>query len=1017
MSDTEQQEGRYICPECGEFHDPEVYKVIGAPGTGKTTRVVGNPALPDVESLVIENLEEYPIEDQLIVTYTNAGVDEAADRLKKILGAPQNLIDQRVVTIHAHCYRTLGVDRDEVVRWWHKQDFCKRNNLQYGRDGDDGDIMSSEQDEGHALFDIYNWLKSNRKPLEKYEDCPADYPGTEDVLELMERWEAYKSNPPDKDSWKNNPDELIDFADMIERVVEWGKGLLHDEGFPKLFGDNPEDAMETFEETRHIRRFNQEEWRGRGPFADTRVLYVDEVQDLTPLQWTWYLMQKLVAEKVYIGGDDDQCLPPNAPVEVRDIYGKEYQKPIKDVQIGEGVRTMLSNGDVEYRSVSDVIRKDVEQKRFRVIKTESGKLTAVTDNHKMFTRIPEAEYDSISDKHYVYLMRDNEDNWRIGETNDLRQRLNVERGARCILPLEPFDNREEALEKELEWSLKYSIPQLTIQQRDGELLSDPEIRNRIYDAVNPQYDEIERDFGVDIYNPPLYKKSTTRGRTESVNINIKMCADMRNTDPRHNLNITTSNDHVKHTISNEIDELTESESGSGSTRFRTSSTDIKHLGYLAKEVKRLVSYDDIGADIITVMSPTEERSNAVVTPSGNLVEGMLIPVVDEGEVVWEEIIEIKDRKETTEVYDLTVPGTHNFTSGGIGVHNTIYGWAGANPNFMLDEEGDFEVLEKTYRIPSSIWEVCDGVIRQVDKRQEKEVEPYGRGGDVVVMRSPAPSRVMEHIQGRDAMVLFRARYMIDEFRKHLHSYGIPYRNMSTYDTWSDDVTTIRNALSKMRDGDEDLTSEEVDTLIDHAVRECIHCEGKGCNSCSHEGEASMLSENNSYDGKEAALGMIGSGHSPERVKKIFDLSTDYRDYEFSSELFISQTDELNYYEKQAIKGSLSNNSSHLEPDRLRIGTIHSAKGKEAPVIVLATDSTQRIIEEMIEDTSGRPDKRINDAERRVYYVGMTRASEKLVLCQGLIDAEFCINIPDLLEDYEEPEDEWATDDSVYRSDW
>jgi superfamily I DNA/RNA helicase len=52
---------------------------------------------------------------------------------------------------------------------------------------------------------------------------------------------------------------------------------------------------------------------------------------------------------------------------------------------------------------------------------------------------------------------------------------------------------------------------------------------------------------------------------------------------------------------------------------------------------------------------------------------------------------------------------------------------------------------------------------------------------------------------------------------------------------------------------------------------------------------------------------------------------------------------------------------------------------------------------MRKDTKGEPDKKISDAERRVYYVGMTRASEKLIVAEGLIDEENCIPMSHLLD--------------------
>jgi len=982
----------------------EVYKVIGAPGTGKTTRVVGNPELDDHQSLVQQNMDRYSMEEQAIVTYTRAGVDEAQERLAEVTNVNKYVIEDRVLTIHAYCYRAMNVDQDQVVRWFHKQNFCKKMDLEYGNENDDGDIMSSESDEGHAFFQIYGWLKSNMLEYEQYTECPAEFPSDRDFVTLAEAWDNFK----DSGGSNHQVSQLLQFDDMIEGVVERGVEMLHESGHPNIFGDQPEDPMDTFKQTHEKERIDKENWRGKGPFMDTKVLYVDEVQDLTPLQWAWYLMQKMVCEEVYIGGDDDQCLPPNAPVEVKgspmdmENRGKEFQKPIKDVNVGDFVRTLTSDGEYSYKRVSHVEKKKVNEKTFRTIRTESGNLTAVTDNHKMIARVPDAEYETQVDKHYVYLMRDNEGMWRIGETDNLRQRLNVERGARCIVPVASFDTKEKALEKETEWSLNYSIPQLTIEQRDGEVLSDPDVRERLYGNVNPQYDLIERDLGVFLDSPPLYKKSTTRGQTQSVNINIKKCADMRGDEPRHSFNVQTSDEDIKETL-REFSELSEGESGGGSTRFRTTSTNYSELGDLAEEVS-----DTTGGDIITVMSPTEERSTATITPAGNLAEGMLVPVATGGEVEWEEIVEINDRTETTEVYDLTVPGTHTFTSSGIGVSNTIYGWAGANPNFMLDEEGDFEVLDKTYRIPAEIWETCDGVIRQVEKRQEKEVEPHGDGGEVHKYSNPLVSQVMDHLEDGECMALFRANYQVDDFREKLHEHGIPYDNMSTWDTWTDDVIKLRDGLAKLKKGEEKLTGEEVDALIEYGKKECGKCRGEGCHSCDGSGQKSMLADNNDFSAKESAMGNLG-GVEPERVREIFDLSTQYSDTPMNVSNYLSQSDELGYYKTEAVRGSIENGTEDLYPERLRIGTIHSSKGKEAETVLVALDSTQQILMNMAEDTKDVPGKFISDAERRVYYVGMTRASEELVLVQGLLDSDNTIMLEDLLADHSDDSDGWAVE--------
>lgn len=602
---------------------PEVYKVIGAPGTGKTTRVVGNPEL-DLDGLFIENLQRYKIDDQMIVTYTNAGVDEAADRLYKMLdgkngrpSAPKYKIEDRVTTIHGQCFRILGLDREQVVQHWHKKNYCDAFGLEFGYDDDDDDIMAGDMDEGNALFRIYGWLQSNRKDLSEWEDCPAEWDWEEDPEWLMEKWEDFKEG-------KN----LIGFGDMIENVVEMGYTQLKNLGWGVLFPDEDTTTREMFKEARHDPQRDPDIIRGKGAFVDTRVLYVDEVQDLTPLQWEWYLLQKLVAEEVYIGGDDDQ---------------------------------------------------------------------------------------------------------------------------------------------------------------------------------------------------------------------------------------------------------------------------------------------------------------------------------------------------------------------------TIYGWAGANPNFMLEEEGDFEVLDKTYRIPEEIWEVCDGVINQVDVRQEKDVTPHGDGGEFHALRRPGPRKLMNYLEEGECMVLFRARYQIDEFREELHTYGIPYRNMSTFDTWSDDIVKLRDALAKLDNGDEKLLGDEVEVMMEYA-------------------EDRMLKTDSGVSKSEMVMGQLG-GVTRERLNEIFELSSGYTTQKLTAENYLNATDEVNWYEQQAILGNIRNGNEHMMPDRVRIGTIHSSKGKEAPTVMVCTDSTKTILENMNEEVmkNKSADERyrmngvpMTDAERRVYYVGMTRASDTLVLAEGVIDPETVIPLESILpEEFDE----------------
>lgn len=64
---------------------------------------------------------------------------------------------------------------------------------------------------------------------------------------------------------------------------------------------------------------------------------------------------------------------------------------------------------------------------------------------------------------------------------------------------------------------------------------------------------------------------------------------------------------------------------------------------------------------------------------------------------------------------------------------------------------------------------------------------------------------------------------------------------------------------------------------------------------------------------------------------------------------------------------------------IRLGSIHSAKGMEADVVVLSTQTSRRSEEGQLRD------REIYDEERRIEYVGVTRARHDLIVCDDISD--------------------------------
>jgi len=305
---------------------------------------------------------------------------------------------------------------------------------------------------------------------------------------------------------------------------------------------------------------------------------------------------------------------------------------------------------------------------------------------------------------------------------------------------------------------------------------------------------------------------------------------------------------------------------------------------------------------------------------------------------------------------------------------TIYEWAGAKPEYFLDMDGKVNqempelwedktgywedegvyILDQSWRMPNEILKLAKMAINKVTERQEKEIKPHHEGGEFIPLRNPAPRQVINLINPDDTMILFRAKYQMQSFNRELINAGIPFTDR--FKTWKDDVLKLRNGLAALKNDDRLMTGAQASRIIEELPGAAI----------KNDLDRDMLAE------RFAAKSEVATAQVVECT--LYDRPNTKHSLQRWCREFI--TDDMNYFREKAVRNNLLQNNEHLTPHGVKINTIHGSKGREADTVILSTDSTQSVKENM-------PDGEMTDAERRLYYVGVTRTENRLVMCQGL----------------------------------
>ncbi|WP_425601185.1 UvrD-helicase domain-containing protein [Haloplanus halobius] len=317
----------------------------------------------------------------------------------------------------------------------------------------------------------------------------------------------------------------------------------------------------------------------------------------------------------------------------------------------------------------------------------------------------------------------------------------------------------------------------------------------------------------------------------------------------------------------------------------------------------------------------------------------------------------------------------------------VYAWQGADPNILLDADVDEDVvLPNSYRLPSRILNVVNREIRHIDKRQEKDLNPRKEGGVVEGIQSPSMFEVVRNVQhtvdttDETVMILFRARYQMFQFIDDFLPKGIPFSAMTDQRMWTDRLTQYVRAIEKL-DADDPITGLEARRLAD-----MLQDSAFGTND--RDDFYDYLDDRE----EEADVDDIAQLEVPPAA--VIDHAPFLPGVESAGDMVRKVTS----FQRNSVDAYFDADYHGMDPSRVRVGTIHSAKGREADHVFVCTDLTEKVVEQMaasVDDPTAvegveeftahtSPVPILTDNERRVFYVGMSRARERLVLLENLI---------------------------------
>jgi len=912
----------------------------------------------------------------MAVTFTNKAANEMKERIHSLVG-PQGR-DITVGTFHSICARLLRIE------WRHSG----RSNFTIF---DEGDVLTlvKESMAGVGISDKSFSPAAVRGGISKAKNAlvtPEGYQTDRYFEEVVRRVYAEYQR-------RLEENHALDFDDLILRTV-------------RHLQENPE---------RRVALSNR-----------YRYISVDEYQDTNHAQ---YLFAKLLASEhrnLCVVGDSDQCLPPGTLV-----HTPEGARPIEtiregDMVCGTGGAAALIGGTVSH------VHEGMFTGRMYTVRA-GGREIKGTPHHIVPARVA-----MDPGRHYVYMMHRSDLGYRIGVTKSVRRvprgkgiiadergylvRSNQEHADKLWI-LRVADTFAEARFWEEYYAISYGIPTMVFSSygQDGPA-GDKEWIRRLYSEIDSVggAKRLMRDLDIHLEFPHHTPQSGYRRKT----LNLVMFGDYRRDRfgpvGGHRIQFDTNRPDLIAQIQAAGYNIRPDSKGKDGYRIETVRANYRDAVSLARGIA--------GAGELDIHRRIRvDGQTYLFLPLSHLRPGMRMVVQRDGQLVEAEVEAVAVEDYHGPVYDLEVDRIHTYVANDVLVHNSIYGWRGADIRNILEFENDYPDavvvhLEQNYRSTGTILDAANRVVsynrmrkpknlwtqnergtpikRKVayDEAQEAEFvvseirRLVGRGdttlgGCAVMYRTNAQSRALEDAFVRDGLpyaliggVRFYERKEIKDVLAYLRLLAnpddtvalqriinVPARKIGaatlvTLKSWARaHGMSLREALRHVPDVP-DLGAQAVRAVAGFAA--------------ALDDLEKTAKESNAYDLLDYLLqrtgyaGYIrdGTEEGDERWENIQELGTVARDYS-------------GLPPGESLEAFLENVALVSDVDKLRddseavtLITLHASKGLEFPVVFITG-----LEESIFPHSRSLEDQAQMEEERRLAYVGITRARRQLYL--------------------------------------